>query len=272
MKGLISALGIYENVAVECNPDYILGNYDTILEDTLIYRPVEATSPDSSPTPPIQVQYFYTCRLLVLRTEEEFQSNIANEFKYTNGCGNPVLNPVFSMSRLIDWNYDPALICEQIKTRIFRAIDRIEFKPIILDTVDKIHQRFVTNAKTLGVSVRTWKGVHETNLNIANERSYDPAEIKRKIRSIMKENDIRTVVISFDNHVVEPEYVKFLHETCGDVKVIVLHKNGCNELQSAIVKVLALSKCDYFIGTRISTFSELVFWFSRCGIDVRTVG
>jgi len=50
--------------------------------------------------------------------------------------------------------------------------------------------------------------------------------------------------------------------------VILSKENSINDLQFAIIKIILLSKCNYFIANRISSFSELVFWFSKCNIKV----
>lgn len=39
---------------------------------------------------------------------------------------------------------------------------------------------------------------------------------------------------------------------------------GLNELQIATLKMLVLSQLPHVIANRISTFSELIFWFGRC--------
>lgn len=255
-KGFISALSIHDNVVIECNQNYILGQYNTILEDTFIYTSEKSNKTDQTN------EYFYTCRLLVLREEEPYQDNILNEFQHTNGCGNANLNHLFSFQILIDWNYDPSKICDQIKERIFNTIDKIRFKPDIIDAVEKI-QDLMTFNKTLGISVRTWTASHEKNIN----RKYDFNTYKMAIEKAIETQDIDTIILSFDNHYVEPAFLEFL-KTYENLQIFVLQKGEYNELQSAIIKILVLSKCSHLIANRISTFSELIFWFSKCKIQV----
>jgi hypothetical protein len=38
LKGFITASGISNNVVIECNPTYMYGNYDTILDDRHIFN------------------------------------------------------------------------------------------------------------------------------------------------------------------------------------------------------------------------------------------
>ena len=246
MKGFISALSVNPNTTIECNPDYSLGKYDTIFDSRHIYSGGEREN-------------FYTCRLLVLREEEDEQDNIVNEFQYTNGCGNPNLNHHYSFTKLIDWNYDVSRVSMRVKERILRTIDTLRFQPFIVDAVNRYVSQFHPG-KTLGISVRTWKAKHEHNI----DRPYDFQTYANVIREHLP--SVSTVVLSVDNEDVLPEYLELLQ----DKHVIVLQHNE-NETQTAFIKMLTLAKCDVFIGNRIRTFSELVFWFSHCNIQVTTV-
>lgn len=245
MKGFLSAFSVNPDTKIECNPDYTLGKYDTVLDSRHIYQDGE-------------YEPFYTCRLLVLRDEEDEQENIYNEFQYTNGCGNSNLNHHYSFTKLIDWNYDVSRISTRVKERILGAIDKVVFQPHILDSVNEYVSQF-RPGKTLGISVRTWKANHERNI----DRPYDFQTYAEAIRQHLP--SVSTIVLSVDNEDVLPEYLELLH----DRHVILLRHN--NETQNAFVKMLTLAKCDVFVGNRISTFSELVFWFSRCCIQVTPV-
>lgn len=242
-KGFLSALSVNPNTVIECAPEYSLGRYDTVLDASHIYS--------GGPR-----QDFYTCRLLVLRSEEADQETIVNEFPYTNGCGNPALNHHFSFSRLIDWNYDPSKICDRVRSRILSAIDSVKFQPSILARVAEIRSQ-IRPGHVLGVSVRTWTAPHEHDIH----RPYSREAYLAAIRS----HSASTIVLSVDNEAVLPEYLDAL----GSANVLVLRKTDAeNATQHAVVKMLVLASCDAFIGARISTFSELVFWFSRCRIQV----
>jgi hypothetical protein len=245
MKGFLSALSINPQTTIECAPEYSLGHYDTVLDPRHIYT--------GGPREP-----FYTCRLLVLQSEEEDQQTIENEFSYTNGCGNPALNHHFSFTRLIDWNYDPSKICDRVKTRILAAIDQVRFQPQILRRVEELRAQ-IRPGHVLGVSVRTWTAPHEHNIR----RPYSFDAYMDAIRPHLA--TVSTIVLSVDNDAVLPQYL----EALAPANVLVLRKGeGENETQHAFIKMLTLASCDAFIGARISTFSELVFWFSRCRIQV----
>ena len=245
MKGFLSALSVNPASVIECAPEYSLGRYDTVLDPRHIYT--------GGPREP-----FYTCRLLVLASEEAEQQTIENEFPHTNGCGNPALNHAFSFSRLIDWNYDPSKVSDRIRSRILGAIDQVKFLPVIHGHVAEL-QREIRPGHVLGVSVRTWTAPHERDIH----RPYSFAAYMEAIRPHLA--TVSTIVLSVDNDAVLPQYL----ESLAPAHVVVLRKpEDVNPTQQAFIKMLTLASCDAFIGARISTFSELVFWFSRCRIQV----
>ena len=70
------------------------------------------------------------------------------------------------------------------------------------------------------------------------------------------------IVISIDNHTILDKYIELFNER--NIETIVLNKTeNINDIQYAIIKALVLAKCNFCIGNRISTFSELIFWFSK---------
>lgn len=246
MKGFISALRVNPNTTVECNPHYSLGQYDTVLDSKHMYT--------GGPR-----EHFYTCRFLVLRSEECEQETIVNEFQYTNGCGNPSLNHHYSLTKLIDWNYDMTRVSPCIQQSIRETIDKIQFQPYIVQSVDSYVSSF-RPGRSLGISVRTWTASHEQNV----DRPYSFEVYMNAIRPHL--SSVSTIVLSVDNDAVIPEYLAALQHD----NVIVLRGNG-NETQNAFIKMLTLSMCDVCIANRISTFSELVFWFGNRNKEFITV-
>jgi hypothetical protein len=247
MKGFISALSVNSETKIQCNPEYIYGHYDTVLDEKHIYK-----EGDFEP--------FYTCRLLVLKSEESNQENIVNEFQYTNGCGNPNLNHHYSLTKLIDWNYDAQRVHPTVRNRILQTIQKINFRPEILYSVNKWTSQF-RSSDTLGISVRTWKAKHEQNIH----RSYDANVYKQMILNNIQR--VSTVILSVDTDDILDEYTQFLRQF--PVDTIILKKSDSeNDIQFAFIKAIVLSKCKYLIGNRISTFTELVYWLSGCRIEV----
>lgn len=252
IKSFITAYSVNTNSKIDCNSDYLLGVYDTVLDEKHIYKE----------NPNITPKYMYTSRLLVLPEEENEQQHIFSAENYeVNGCGNNDYNYLYSFQRLIDYNYDPDRICEQVKKRIIGAIEKIKFLPFIENKVLENIKNISENS--LAISIRTWKCFHETNIN----REYNSEVYKEKIRDVILAVNPDKILISFDNHDYEEEYISFLKSF--NIPLVILNKEtDTNDLQHAFIKMLSLSSCRYFIGNRISTFSELVWWFSKCKIKV----
>jgi len=252
IKSFITAYSVNANSKIDCNSDYLLGVYDTVLDERHIYKE----------NPNITPKYMYTSRLLVLPEEENEQTHIFSAENYeVNGCGNNDYNYLYSFQRLIDYNYDPDRICERVKKRIIGAIEKIKFLPFIENKVLENIKNISENS--LAISIRTWKCFHETNIN----REYNSEVYKEKIRDVILAVNPDKILISFDNHDYEEEYISFLNSF--NIPIVILNKEtDTNDLQHAFIKMLSLSSCRYFIGNRISTFSELVWWFSKCQIKV----
>jgi hypothetical protein len=194
LKGFITALSIHNKTTIECDHDYELGNFDTVLHNKYIFKPThEETVP------------FHTWRWLILKTEETLQEHIPDRFF----DGKLILNdnkykPLFTGNVTIDGNFDKSLIHPVVYHRIMKAICSIEFKPIIYKNVDQYNIDFKSS---LGISVRTWSASHEKNVN----RKYDFKEYKKEILKAISHN-IKTIVLSIDNKSskIEKSYVKLI--------------------------------------------------------------
>ena len=256
LKCLISALSVNDDTVIECYDDYIYGNFQTVLDDKFIFKGKSHK----------ELEKVYSCRLLIHKNEEDIQEDIPNEEWYLGGLDNPRFHHLFSFSKRIDWNYDPNKINPLVKQRIFNAIDKISFKPEIVENVDSVYNHF-KDTKSLGISIRTWRASHEININ----RPYNFDTYKQKILEVLqKYPDINFLLISIDNHSLLENYNKLFKEL--GIKYVILNKSDkVNDIQYAAFKALILAKCNYFIGNRISTFSELVFWFSKHQTEIYTV-
>jgi hypothetical protein len=252
LKGFITMLSIHDNVYIENNPESIVGNYDTILDNKFIYKP----SSDRE-------EWFYTCRMLILNDEKSDQKTLHYRYDIKDPSWS---DSIFATDTFIDWFQLQELICEKVKNRIFKALDKLIIKDIITQEVDKITHEIV--GKTMAISVRTWTATHESNIN----RPYSFELYKEKINEILTSKEINTIVISLDNDIVKKEYEYFFKKNYGQIKLVFLtNEGGLNYLQFSMVKMLAMSKCDILLGNRLSNYTDLIFWFSRCKINVFTV-
>jgi hypothetical protein len=117
-----------------------------------------------------------------------------DENNEVNGCGNNKYNYLYSFKCLIDYNYDPNRVCNKVKNRILTTIDKIKFKPIIIEkvlettkTIDnktlgnpnsKMYQETIIKfgqSNNLNERVKTHKKTYE------NFRLYNAFKVKNKI-------------------------------------------------------------------------------------------
>lgn len=249
LKCLISALRINDDTVIMCHPEYMYGTYDTVLDSRFIYTGTSTK----------RCEKVYTCRLQLLKQEEKIQQNIPSDEWYFGGLSNPLFHSLFSFSHQIDWNYDPSKIHPVVRDSFFTALDKIIFLPIIHDEVtaflSSVQQPF------LGVSVRTWKASHERNI----KRPYQSDTYMKMIRNVSTEHQLNQIVLSIDNEEFLEPYVTLPNVT------VIRKPAHFNALQYAAFKMLVLSHSAHFIGTRTSTFTELVFWFSHHKTCVHTV-
>jgi hypothetical protein len=248
LKNLISALRIHNDVVIQCVPEYIYGAYDQILADR--YIATEHTTKER--------EKVTTARLLVLRSEEALQEDLPSEEWYMGALNNPRFHHLFSFQKRIDWNYDPLRIHPHVKESILNTIRGIEFCPSIHQEVDRLTS--FPSDSTLGVSIRTWKASHEANIR----RAYHPDIYLQTMDRVLQEHpEIQTLVFSIDNHDYIGPYITWCKDR-GIAYHVLEKRDGVTAIQYALIKALTLSRCPYVIGNRISTFTELIFWFGEC--------
>jgi hypothetical protein len=253
LKCLITALSINDDVTIQCYPEYEYGAYDTILDDSFIFDESRVTTKEL-----VRVN---TCRLLLLYYEDEIQEDLPNEYMEMDPIHPRMFHWYFSKTKRIDWHYDPSKVDERVRARIFNSIQKIKWKPIVTDTVSVWTSAF-SKQVTLGISVRTWKASHESDIR----RPYEMEVYQKEIDRVIQEHpEVETFVLSVDRIDCVMDYIRYLSTTYPSRSLVWLSPlPHLLPIQYAISKALTLSHCTYFIGNRISTFSELVYWFGRC--------
>ena len=198
---------------------------------------------------------------MLLYYEEAIQNDLPNEELSIDPIHPSLFHWYFSKTKRIDWYYDPTIVHPYIRQRILESIDKIKWKPIVMETVDIWHRAFSSHI-ALGISIRTWTASHEVNI----QRPYSSDVYYQMIAKVIEEHpEIETFVLSIDHPDHLPQYTTYLSKTYPSRSLVILsHLPQLNPIQYAITKAFTLSKCAYFIGNRISTFSELVYWFGRC--------
>jgi len=245
LKSFISGLSISDDTKIVDNPRSALGNFRSVLEGCFMFD----NSSDRI--------FFDTWRFLVLTDEELEQPNLPNDQSHETGI-HPFTQkalPIFSEVSKIDLYYDRSLIHDRVYNRIMRAIDKIQWRATVLDEVARVHSTFIY--PVCGVSVRTWKAAHETNIG----RPYDPRVYKDAIQKVVDTEYPQGFFVSYDNEDAAKDYGDCFH---GSRVITYPRRPDINETQYAVIKMLLLSKCNIFICNRQSTYSELAFWFSRC--------
>jgi hypothetical protein len=245
MKGYISALSVNPRSTIQCNPEYRLGRYDAALCPQHIF--------DEQQWEGIHLQSFYTCRLLVLKEEEDEQPWLASDYnRRPFTTGNAALDGFYSQDTVIDWNYDSSRLAQCVRNRIDRVVGSISFLPAVHALV--AGRLGGLPGKSLGVSVRTWKAPHEKDVG----RTYDFEVYKRAILARLPL--VESVVVSVDCADELDVYVCWLKGLGKEVRV--LEWPAEDPTREAFAKMLSLARCDFVVGHRLSTFLELVFWFS----------
>lgn len=210
-------------------------------------------SPDDLPS---NFSRFFNCGLMVLANERD-QVNVPNEYnchqcEFVPGHMRHLFRCVS-----IDLCHDASLISPQVYSRIMDVLCR----KLLLkkEIVDHSNQYMSDKGETMGISVRTWNAKHEHGVQLP----YDKEVYFQAIRNtIQKFPTIQNVFLSCDNSDEVKVYLDFLRNHFPHVKIHVKDQGELTYLQHAMVKMLILSKCKYFICNRISTYAEMVFWYS----------
>ena len=255
LKCLITSLSINDDVKIQCAPDYIYGAYDTILDGSFVVDKEYRAHPTK------EVVHVSTCRFLLMYYEDEIQEDLPNEELSIDPIHPSLFHWYFSKKKRIDWHYDPTRVHPHVRARILSTIDKIRWKPIVLETVETWHHAFASRV-SLGISVRTWTAPHEHNIN----RAYSFEVYATTIAKAIQEHpEIQTFVLSVDQDAHLMEYVRHLSTTYPSRSIVILSSlPQLNPIQYAVTKAFTLARCHYVIGNSISTFMELVYWFGRC--------
>jgi hypothetical protein len=145
------------------------------------------------------------------------------------------------------------------REKILNILESFSIKKQIIDIVDDFKFNNIT-----GIHVRTWYSTYHSE--------YD--DWSKFLRSKSNEN----YLINFEKILTNTNQKIFL--SCDDFKLKFYLKNKYSNLitydrtdtlsdvQNDFIDMLLLSKCNILYGTRLSTFTEMSWWFSKCNQTV----
>ena len=252
LKSFITALSV-GSTNIKCRPDAPFpADFSQILDDSHIcHGSHEYYQPHTS------------CRLLVLASEDNEQCHIDNDMNRQNNIDIPNTNihHLFSKKN-IDWSYDRALICDTVFNRIVKTIDIIKWRPEILAEVENVTSQFIHPVLT--INIRTWSHKNDPpNLCIRTDdpcrRAYNFETYKAAIESFLPE--CKTIVLSTDSERVLPEYLDLLK---NHNVIFYSKKSNITDIQYSAINMLVSSACNFMVCSRLSTYSECIWWFSHC--------
>lgn len=252
LKSFVTALSIGRTNILPRFDLHFPTNYSEIIDDSLIcHGPYEFG------------EEFVSARLLILAREHDEQPDLINDAKSLGdhpNIRNKKLSPLFS-TKSIDWFFDRSLICDSVFNRIVSGIEKIQWKSEVLSEVERISSQFTH--PTLAVQIRTWTHPYDppntTAIRDGVIRNYNFETYRSAIDQFLPE--CKSIFLTSDNDAVIPQYLEYLKSH----NVIVYHQpQNITYLQYAASTMLIASKCDMLVGCRLSTFSECIWWFSKC--------
>jgi hypothetical protein len=259
LKSLVTALSIspdHTNILPRLDAHFD-ADYCEILDDSLICHNANEFG-----------ESFVSARLLILKSEEEHQTDLINDAKALGDHPNIVnkkLAYLFS-THSIDWFYQRDLICDTVYNRIQSGIRKIKWRPEVLEEVEKVSAEF--EGPLLTVQIRTWTHLFDppncTSIRDGVIRDYNFDTYKNAIEQFLNsETPPKTIFLTSDVDHVLPEYLEYLKNY--DVNVITYTQpEHVTQMQYSAATMLIASKCDMLVCSRLSTFSECIWWFGGC--------
>lgn len=252
LKSFITALSIGAANVLPRFDAHFDANYNEILDDSLICHGSHEFG-----------ESFVGSRLLILKSEENEQPDLINDAKVLGdhpNIRNKNLAYMFS-THSIDWFFDKDLIADKVFNRIMNGIKKIKWKNEVLNEVERISSQF--EYPLLSIQIRTWTHIFDphncTSIRDGVIRNYNFETYKNAIDKFLPK--AKCIFLTSDNIIVLPEYISYLE----NYKVITYLKPlNITELQYSVATMLIASKCNMLVCSRLSTYSECIWWFGGC--------
>ena len=163
----------------------------------------------------------------------------------------------------LDFKYNN--IPNNIKSNYLKLINNLNINTIIINNVNN----FVINKlpeKYLSVHIRTWYTFNSFEDNRSDNNRYNHfVENKEKFINNINQSDLKFIFIATDNK----NEIKFILNNIKNKEIIFYETNNeLSNIQNDFSELLILSKGTCIIGSYISTFTELSWWYSGCNENI----
>jgi hypothetical protein len=181
-------------------------------------------------------------------------------FNFKNSYIHPIdCNINDNMSTSLDFKYNNIPI--YIKEEYLQIIKELEIQPIIINNVSNFIGNNL-NTPYLSVHIRTWMTFNsfEDNRSSYERYSHYNKNIFNFITAI-NDSPFNLIFIATDNKTE----IQHILDNIINKKIIFYERNpNLNSLQNDFSELLILSKGSSIIGSYISTFTEMAWWYSGC--------
>ncbi len=146
--------------------------------------------------------------------------------------------------------------------KYLKQIEKLKINPEITNIVDEFSLDW---DNMIGVHVRTWPGVDRSNWH-SNHLFEEEIEKLPKDMKIFLCSD-NSEVISYFKTKYQSRIITYdqkLHKVHPSSWSDSVNFNDFQLVVDGFIDNLLLSKCDIIIGTWVSSFSEVAWWFGRC--------
>ena len=202
--------------------------------------------------------------------EFAFYNYPINETSVVYGCGT-YLDPIYYLTLIK--NYINVTFISDDATYKLDGLQRDEYVPDIaksnLEVSNIMYNFFANIAQEQKINI-----IYKFHVIRITSYSWKNDETKNFMKYIAKNYTLndkpllykKDTTILCDNFKHVPEYILNIKNIQNNINIITY--NNDNKILETIVNIFLLSKCTNFICNRISTYSDLVFWFSRCSQNV----
>lgn len=164
-----------------------------------------------------------------------------------------------NLTNSIDFKYNN--IPSKIKGNYIKLLNKLKINNDVLECVNKITNKY---QRFLSVHIRTWK-TPKNPINSEASRYNHYFNNRDNFIKFINESKFTNVFISTDNL----QEIQYIIDKIKNKNVFYYAKNKIlSKLQNDFVDLLILSRGTQLIGSHISTFTEMAWWYSNCNENI----